>query len=246
MIVKRKQAQRKDGGQMKRFLSIILAAIMVFSMSMTSFAAELVSVNDGSDPNIPTSVPVAQFSGHGSRVIQGTDLPAGFAFKITSTHNGKSNFQTKAYFADGKIDYLCNEIGQYAGTLLFGDGKTTGFSGYQIEVKADGDWTLTISTVTNTSGPTMQGHGDKISGLLTVPKNSVVTATHDGKSNFQVRANYLDGKKDYLINEIGAYNGQVMLQGKSKSQMYIEVEADGNWTITIGEPADPCVIPDIN
>ena len=93
----------------------------------------------------------------------------------------------------------------------------------------------------------MQGRGDKISGLIASPSNTVATFTHDGSSNFIVRA-HRPGEKyaDLLVNTIGAYSGQVIVKGKKKSMTYIEVRADGNWTIQIGGGSDPCVVPDIN
>lgn len=232
---------------MKKILAFLTVVTMILSSSITAFAEGLVCVNDGSNPDIPVSNIVAQFSGHGDQVIQGADLPAGYAFKLSATHNGKSNFIMKEYIDDDRGGLLINKIGSYAGTVLFNDGKMNAVPNYMIEVKADGDWSIVIATVTNATASTMQGSGDKVSGLIAIPANTVATLTHDGKSNFIVKA-YKPGDKygDLLVNTIGAYSGQTIVKGKKKTMTFLEVRADGNWTISIGAPSDPCVVPDVN
>lgn len=88
----------------------------------------------------------------------------------------------------------------------------------------------TFDTITET------GTGDNLITLPEGAKAGIVTATHDGGSNFVVNA--LDASNaatgDLLVNTIGAYNG-ISVYGFNSfgDATTLEVNADGNWTITI-------------
>lgn len=84
---------------------------------------------------------------------------------------------------------------------------------------------------------TFSGSGDDV---LTLPSGAVegmVTASHDGSSNFQVQI--LDANNestfDLLVNEIGSYSGTTAfgLMGFGGDPASIEVVADGSWEITV-------------
>ena len=75
-----------------------------------------------------------------------------------------------------------------------------------------------------------QGSGDYVATGLKVSNYAVLTATHTGNSNFIVHTYDEDGRTIGLINEIGNYRGQVLID---ESGIYeIEIIADGNWNIT--------------
>jgi TM2 domain-containing membrane protein YozV len=83
---------------------------------------------------------------------------------------------------------------------------------------------------------TQTGKGDNIIALPAGSKAGIVTATHDGSSNFALSV--LDASNastgQLLVNTIGAYKGTTAYGfnslGKGTS---IQVTADGNWSITI-------------
>ena len=83
---------------------------------------------------------------------------------------------------------------------------------------------------------TQSGAGDN---LITLPDGAtagIVTATHDGDRNFIV--NVLDASNsptgDLLVNTIGAYSGTAVYGFSAFGDgTTLEVNADGNWTITI-------------
>ncbi|EPR75868.1 hypothetical protein ADILRU_1828 [Leifsonia rubra CMS 76R] len=83
---------------------------------------------------------------------------------------------------------------------------------------------------------TQSGAGDN---LITLPEGAsagIVTATHDGTSNFVI--NGLDASNtatgDLLVNTIGTYNGISVYGFNSFTEATtLEINADGNWTITI-------------
>ena len=94
---------------------------------------------------------------------------------------------------------------------------------------------------------TQAGKGDNIITLPTGAKAAIVTATHDGSSNFSLSV--LDASNastgELLVNTIGAYNGTTAYGftafGKGTT---IQVTADGNWTIVISPvSAAPALVP---
>ena len=89
-------------------------------------------------PTTGLSLP-QKFSGHGE-AIAGVLAYTGGA-KFTMSHNGTSNFQVDGFDpASGRDLFLANEIGQWSGS------KVAPLKGIRIiHVKADGDWTITVS-----------------------------------------------------------------------------------------------------
>ena len=94
---------------------------------------------------------------------------------------------------------------------------------------------------------TQTGKGDNIITLPTGAKAAIVTAAHDGSSNFSLSV--LDASNastgQLLVNTIGAYKGTTAYGftalGKGTT---IQVTADGNWTIVISPvSAAPALVP---
>jgi len=94
---------------------------------------------------------------------------------------------------------------------------------------------------------TQTGRGDNIITLPTGAKAAIVTAAHDGSSNFSLSV--LDASNastgQLLVNTIGAYKGTSVYGftafGKGTT---IQVTADGNWTIVISPvSAAPTLVP---
>ncbi len=77
----------------------------------------------------------------------------------------------------------------------------------------------------------IRGRGRTASERVTPPAPaSVASFTHDGRSNFVVKA--VGGSRDdLLINEIGRYDGQRPIL--SRDPVMFDIEADGNWTIRV-------------
>ena len=57
----------------------------------------------------------------------------------------------------------------------------------------------------------------------------VASINHAGDSNFVVTAYGASGR-DLLVNEIGSYNGNVIIDD---NVLVLEIVADGNWSINI-------------
>lgn len=233
--------------KIKKFLAMVMAGTMLLTTPIIASAApELVTVNPGIDPSIPVSVTVGIWNGTGDSVVQNIALPAGYSYKVTATHDGSRNFIVKFLNGD-KTDYLFNKIGEYAGTVLLEDGSTTERVGGLLDIKADGAWTITISTVTNSSTRSITGTGDKVTGLFNLPNtNNVFTISNTGSRNFIVWVYHTDGKRDLLVNDIGAYSGQTVVRGKANCMSYLSITSDGTWTVDMGYGDPASVVPDIN
>jgi hypothetical protein len=83
--------------------------------------------------------------------------------------------------------------------------------------------------------PVLKGTGARVLNVrLPTGKPLVVTATHNGSSNFIVR---LVGPSDeYLFNEIGAYSGQIAVPEPEAGRYRVSVDADGAWTLKFAQP----------
>jgi len=141
---------------------------------------------------------------------------------VTFTHRGTSNFAVVSYDASGaRISLLVNEIGNYSGTVPFNFSSPPA----ELEITADGAWTVTLSHVRDQPvyDGSASGSGDQV--LLVTVDAGRLAATHDGRSNFAVLA--WGNRRTLMINEIGSYAGTVRLP----DAFALEIKADGNWTL---------------
>ena len=148
---------------------------------------------------------------------------------IELTHSGSSNFIVWSLDdAFGNVDLVVNEIGSYAGTnaMQFESDEPVA----ALEIKADGTWTYQIRAVS--SEPVVScpayGGGDSIVVLSNFRSTGgIATISHTGSSNFIVWA-WSSSDRDLLVNEIGAYSGNVVVP--SGLDVW-EITADGSWSI---------------
>lgn len=182
----------------------------------------------------PTATPTPQpvsLSGAGQAATEKVELASG-VWKVALTHGGRSNFIVRAYGDGGQTEFLTNEIGQYSGTrMLVGD------AAYIFDVDADGTWTIDIVPVALQLEAALQFEsvGDDVSGLF-VPAGDGPTTfafAHAGRRNFIVRL-YCDKGTVLAQNEIGAVDAtRVVAIPKGSSACLWEVQADGDWSITL-------------
>ncbi|MDE5854414.1 MAG: hypothetical protein K2H19_05055 [Ruminococcus sp.] len=177
-------------------------------------------------------------SGTGSTVIKDVNIPAEFVV-YNATYNGEHNFVVSFYDCNDRSKLLINEIGNYNCTQIFDATNMDDSSSGMIEVDAAGDWNITFSpvksVVNNKISTSFSGHGADITGAFKSTGNMVCTVSHNGTSNFIVYAYELieDGDREYVVNEIGEYNGQSVMKLKKDTLYFFNVEADGNWTIEV-------------
>jgi hypothetical protein len=127
-------------------------------------------------------------------------------------------------------DGLVNVIGAYRGTVLVaGDDPPAAF-----EIKSSGAWTITVMPLASArrwaTTSTLSGTGDDVI-ILTPATSGLTTATigYTGERNFIVQV-YSESGRDGLVNEIGAYQGQVAMPDGT---FLLEALSSGDWTIAL-------------
>ena len=177
-------------------------------------------------------------SGEGDKVISDIKLPKG-NFYAKLIHEGSSNFSVKFYYGSNQYDYvsLANKIGKYTGYALLSDVLGVAVTNGSLEIKANGYWIITIYEISETSGNSIAGKGDFVTGVISGHSGrKTITLTHNGSSNFAVKIyTYNGGKYDYalLANKIGSYSGQSSVSFSVNSKYYFSIQADGDWAISI-------------
>lgn len=178
------------------------------------------------------------YDGAGDKVVNGIKLPKG-NYYTKLTHDGSRNFIVRFYYGNGQYEYisLANKIGVYTGYSLLDDILGEAVTEGTLDIKADGNWTITIYEISETSGASVSEKGDYVTGVISgLSGRKTVTMTHNGSRNFIVRIyTYNAGKYGYTpaANKIGAYTGQISASFSSGSKYYFSVQADGGWTISV-------------
>jgi hypothetical protein len=171
----------------------------------------------------PPAKPIV-YSGTGDMVIDNIKLTSEF-YVAHITHTGSSNFIIKDYM--GKLySLLVNKIGNYDGKVLM---ETSGT--HALNIQADGSWTIEILPQISSSAVSFSGKGDFVTPFFKMPENRTWSFTHDGSSNFYIWA-YAYDDADLVVNVIGKYNGTQIVDIASGKNVFFEIHADGNWTLT--------------
>lgn len=170
----------------------------------------------------PIATPVT-YNGSGDDVLSIQKPDAGPAVLAAFTYRGRGNFIVIPMGGSGMS--LVNTIGAYSGTrLLDADGGNT----TQLQIKASGPWTVTLSDIRSAPELTsagQTGNGDSV--LIYRGIQAAATITSNGTGNFIVQE-YGSGMS--VVNEIGHYQGTVPI---SAGPELVVVTADGPWSIAI-------------
>lgn len=188
----------------------------------------------GAPPAAPADAPPLDTASPGAIVVEGAgqdvvnvSLPFDRT-RVTLTHNGGSNFIIWAYFPDNDRDLLVNEIGPYQGVR-----SIMGAGDVMLEVKADGQWSMTFEPPGQDDAliDGLSGRGDFVSHVFypiyTGPR--AYSFTHDGGSNFIVTLE-CGSNWDLVQNEIGPVNNKAVAW-LSRGPCWWNVRADGNWSL---------------
>lgn len=145
------------------------------------------------------------------------------------THQGSSNFIVQSWDQDSEWpNVLVNVIGSFDGTVPLGFDSDP----VDIEIQADGSWTLTITALDDAvelhADTTQSGVGPMVLDLRDLDARAL-NLSHAGSSNFQVIGWSTSSVwPDVLVNEIGAYDGRVRLPSEVE---FLQIEADGAWEV---------------
>lgn len=163
-------------------------------------------------------------SGSGNKVVSDIQLGSGI-YTVHFKHTGRRNFIVHSYDKDGNKGYLVNTIGNYDGTVLL-----TGDSPIMLNIDADGSWSYTIDKLSTTAETSFSGTGDTITPIFS-SSEKIWTFHHTGSRNFIVWLYTSDGR-DLIVNDIGDYSGEQVVQIPAGSAAFFEITADGNWSIS--------------
>ena len=102
---------------------------------------------------------------------------------------------------------------------------------------------LLVNSIGSYAGTTLLSDG---SDAVPLGIFDIRAINNTGKGNFIVWAHYSDGTSQLLVNNIGAYSGQAVLNNPKKTNCYLEVKSDGQWTVDMGYGGALSLVPDIN
>jgi hypothetical protein len=172
-----------------------------------------------------------RLAGRGDKVAR-FEKPDGEPSIADIRYSGQGNFAVWTIAADGSSNDLeVNVIGEYEGTVLFDayDSEST----VALRIEATGRWRVDIKPVALArrwqTTDELEGRGDDVVILEDgIEGFASTTIRHRGRSNFAVWA-YTSEGADLLVNEIGRYEGEVLLPDGT---LLLEVSADGPWSFS--------------
>ncbi len=223
---------------MRHLVLLAVFALAGCSGSITTETPPPAASNEAAPPAAPAASQAPVTSSFSSITLSGSSDKVAKFKKPNSTaaiavvsYRGSDNFAMESLDASGsQTGLLVNTIGSYSGTVLFDvDSDSVAF-----QVTASGAWKIVVKPLTAArawSGTgTVTGKGDDVL-LLGSATSGLTPATikNSGGDNFVVQA-YTSSSSDLLVNEIGAYNGEVPLPDGT---LLISVESTGSWSIRV-------------
>ena len=166
-------------------------------------------------------------SGRGDKIVKFAAQDAPTFARITG--RGSSNFAVISYTGAEYGDLLVNEIGAYAGSVYVAAGVD------RLKISSSGTWTVEIRQLDDAPSwdgtRTLSGKGDKVV-VLFGGSAGITTIKNKSTSNFAVIAYSPEGEYlDLVVNEIGAYAGEVMLP--DGDPMVLQIQAvGGTWSFS--------------
>ena len=199
----------------------------------------------------PTEEPQPQIEEPESQSLQGAGqevsdpvvLEEGLTI-FRMTHDGASNFAIWLLNQETgeQLELLVNEIGSFDGAKAVG---IVDPGNYVLDVSADGNWSVTAEQPRPADAPgppqTFDGLGQSVSAPFTLNEGlASFTLFHDGSSNFAIWLIDAQGNLvELLVNEIGPFDGSKAvsvtddLLAASPGIHFLDIAADGNWTVTV-------------
>ncbi len=189
-------------------------------------------------PKGPKPPPPIVLSGDGSKVVP-VVLRASTPLVVSGSNSGSSNFIVDLH-RNGSDQNLYNEIGPFSGQVAWSDAHA---GRYRLAVEAEGPWRIVLTQPqphprAKVVPGTISGTGAKVIAIRTLRDLSpTITSRNTGNSNFIVDVigyGQLVSGDQNVINEIGPYHGQTILDSMPQGDYLLEVIAVGPWTIKFG------------
>jgi len=185
----------------------------------------------------PQAVPPVELHGNGRFTSQPFALEAGLTL-AAAANSGANNLIVHLYDEHGKkVVLLFNEIGPYQGSRGF---EMLSAGQFVAEVQADGDWSLTLRQPRPTGAPAKlgptTGRGYTFTEFVQLePGLHTLKFTHTGEGMFKaVLHNHEGHRLESVVHVEGNYYDGVQPLRIEKAGIYfLNVRADGDWTIAI-------------
>ncbi|MFJ3100508.1 hypothetical protein [Streptomyces sp. NPDC086835] len=186
----------------------------------------------------PSPSPPIELSGTGDQVTKPFALTGGLAVLKVECPSCKENFIVELLDDDQQVkDVVANRVGAYSGSRAAGvqDGD------HVLLVDADAPWSVEITQPRDRPAAELPqsstGSGDQVEGPFAADKRVVVRATHSGGTDFVVTVLDVKGRvQDLVFNEVGDFDGSAVAQMINAGPYYLNVTADGDWTVDLSEP----------
>lgn len=157
--------------------------------------------------------------------------------KFVTENEGSSNFKVHVEDEAGnRIGSVANHIGNFSGHqfLYLEEGE------YILQVRSNGSWSIDIEQPfihEFIEERVFNGNGSITIGPLTSKANRLeFLGEHKGDSNFMVAILDVFGNRlSGAFNEIGEYQGNHITTNHPETIFYIDIRADGDWSIEIKE-----------
>lgn len=126
-------------------------------------------------------------------------------------------------------DLLVNEIGSYSGWVYVAPGVS------RLKVTSNGSWSIDVRPIETARGwdgsSRLTGKGDAVV-LLSGGSFGITTVKNTSDSNFAMIAYSPEGDYlDLIVNEIGSYNGEVLLPDGDPMVLAIH-DVGGSWSMS--------------
>jgi hypothetical protein len=177
-----------------------------------------------------------QLAGKGRQASEKFRLEPGLCvFDIR--HDGNSNLIVKLLDRNGKeIDTVFNQIGPFKGQRAI---NVPNGGLCLLDIQADGNWKANLSQPRPTEGQAapckLQGNGFATTPFVQLERGlAEFKMKHDGQQRFKVVLLDQNGRPvEYLANTLGTFDGSKPISIEEPGIYFLNVSADGNWTIDV-------------
>jgi hypothetical protein len=189
--------------------------------------------------------PMHAFMGDSDEVTDSFEVPGPIAvpcsgpcglYLVFMRHAGDGNFIASLLDRDGKRQAnAVNAIGSYSGTRILAVPRGT----YLFEIRASGKWQVALAAVDDKDASDLPfqfgASGDSAVGAVRLKPGLLrASLTHEGDRNFIVQLYHVSGNRvGILTNQIGNYKGSVAQKIATAGVYYLDVQADGKWSVAL-------------